>query len=621
MSLLKGQIVEPEKRLRIESLRFADLLQQDAERRDDHFIRLRRNGLPPPRDLPKKEVEIPAEELHRRRLEQIEREAFQKAFTAGEEAGLAMGEQKKQEEIARLLPRFDAIFKQLNRLPARIFAASEQFMVETCLLLLQEIFKHELTVNKASLAARVKKILEQLSHRDRMEIHLHPEDGGYLRGLPEFSQLVILDDGAVERGTVRLESEFGGVEDNLGLQLREAEQSLREYLNGRLEEIGKGRFTLPPPGEDPWAALGSGDAELASEPAPVAQAAPGVEEPPAPEEALPQPERVVLDALDLSELEEGGSERGMAAEQAHDFLDPAVAMGDDEIRPAPDDAQEAAWLAELLEGAGTAKPASPAVPPSRPASAPLPQDAFESEQTAGVGLPLDGALEGGLEGYDLSGLGEETDLADLEFSAAPVGEVERPAPLSEPAPDDEEEAAWVDGILSSATLSEVGVEDPTAGLEGYDLSALSSESDLAAMEFSAAPVGEVERPAPLSEPAPDDEEEAAWIQGILGGASTREVVPESRQERRSVSSRGVTTDEEDELAPGTILDAQTVSHVPAVSGMGLSQAELDALLAEPDDVISDDELAAFLAQAAPKGRRRPLSGSPLGGDSPLGRKR
>ncbi|MBF0127826.1 MAG: nucleoside triphosphate pyrophosphohydrolase, partial [Magnetococcales bacterium] len=74
---------------------------------------------------------IAEEELHQRRLETIEREAYQRAFAAGEEAGLALGEQTMEQEMARLLPQFETVLRQLDGLPRRVFAGAERFLVET----------------------------------------------------------------------------------------------------------------------------------------------------------------------------------------------------------------------------------------------------------------------------------------------------------------------------------------------------------------------------------------------------------------------------------------------------------------------------------------------------------
>ena len=218
---------------------FQDLI-SGAERNLDHtFQRTQRSGgQESKKEKPPEEPVISLEEEHKRRLEAIEQETYQKTFAAAEKAGLALGEEKKAMEIAQILPQFESVLRQLDGLPQRIFAGVEQFLVETSITLTRELLAHELTVNPQGIVDRVKRILEQSIGRHDIVIHVSPGNAELLRRLGEFDHMSIAADPAVAPGSVRVESDFGGMEDNLEQQLAEMESGIRLYLQDRLDGAG-----------------------------------------------------------------------------------------------------------------------------------------------------------------------------------------------------------------------------------------------------------------------------------------------------------------------------------------------------------------------------------------------
>ncbi|NGZ29408.1 MAG: hypothetical protein G8345_21290, partial [Magnetococcales bacterium] len=211
----------------------------DRERPDlvNQFIRLRRDGRMPAASQPKKAPEVPAEEIHKRRLEKLERETYQKAFAAGEKAGLEMGEQRMRimlEEAQQFLMQLQDI---PNQVMTEVFSYSEELLVETAILLVRELLGHELTVNPEGIVHRVRQVLHQVAGRTHLVLHLSPRDAKILSEMPEFPHLTIEADPEISDGSVRLETDFGGVENRLDLQLQSMETMIRDYLRGRLEMI------------------------------------------------------------------------------------------------------------------------------------------------------------------------------------------------------------------------------------------------------------------------------------------------------------------------------------------------------------------------------------------------
>ncbi|MEO5364778.1 MAG: flagellar assembly protein FliH [Magnetococcus sp. WYHC-3] len=218
---------------------FAATLEKRAEGSTE-FVRYMPNGQLPRKAVVEKPPEISPEELHRRRLEKIERDTYQKVFAAAEEAGFAAGLQKMEQRIGLLLPQLEQVLRQLEDIPQRAFEDSERLLVETSLALTRQLLGHELTVQPEGIAQRVRRALKSVASRDRITVRVAPECAEILERLPGFHSVSIEADSEVPAGSVRLESAFGGLEDNLQEQLAAVEHAFREYFRERLETMRHG---------------------------------------------------------------------------------------------------------------------------------------------------------------------------------------------------------------------------------------------------------------------------------------------------------------------------------------------------------------------------------------------
>ncbi|MEG3638743.1 FliH/SctL family protein [Magnetococcus sp. PR-3] len=230
---------------------FAALLNQEPDPLKGEFIGYLPNGRLPSLEVEEPEPIIEEEEAELRREEELERELYQRVFAAAEQAGMEAGLRKMEEEMAARVPRLEGIIRDLDGLPQRVFAASEQFMVESCMVLLRELLAHELNVNVDSLKARIHRLMKEVSTRDRMGIHLNPKDVELLGNSASFDGLEIVGDPMVPQGTARLESNFGGIEDDVTDRLAHMEQGIRAFLEERQEEpevyeaaVGAGEIPL-----------------------------------------------------------------------------------------------------------------------------------------------------------------------------------------------------------------------------------------------------------------------------------------------------------------------------------------------------------------------------------------
>ncbi|ABK42798.1 hypothetical protein Mmc1_0271 [Magnetococcus marinus MC-1] len=230
---------------------FAALLKHEPDPMRGAFVGYLPNGKLPSLKVKEPEPIIDEVEAETRRDEALERELYQRVFAAAEQAGMEAGLRKMEEEMAARVPRLEGIIRDLDGLPQRVFAASEQFMVESCILLLQELLAHEVSVNVESLKARIHRLMREVATRDRMGIHLNPKDVELLGASASFEGLEIIGDPMVPQGTARLESNFGGIEDDISDRLAHMQNGIRAFLEERLEKpelydaaVGAGEIAL-----------------------------------------------------------------------------------------------------------------------------------------------------------------------------------------------------------------------------------------------------------------------------------------------------------------------------------------------------------------------------------------
>ncbi|MBF0175077.1 MAG: hypothetical protein HQL83_16810 [Magnetococcales bacterium] len=217
-------------------LLYTDLLAQQEHEGEagETFIRYMPNGRLPEIKRKVEKVSIPPEEIQRRRMEEMERELYQKVYAEAEQAGLSIGEQKMQQEINRILPQLESLLRALDGLPERIFAASERFLVETCLMLTRELLAHELSVHPEQITHRIGRILKHAAGRRQIVLRIAPEIHEIIKDCMELQGVRVEPDAGVKPGSVVMESDFGGLEDLIEEQLQTVEVQIRHFLQQRL---------------------------------------------------------------------------------------------------------------------------------------------------------------------------------------------------------------------------------------------------------------------------------------------------------------------------------------------------------------------------------------------------
>ena len=105
-----------------------------------------------------------------RSADHIEREAYEKAFAAGEKAGFEMGEQKAQV----LIDKVEALINELATLKQKITREVEPQCVELAVSMARKIIIKELTVKPEEIVRMVKEALLKLERTGQITIKVNP---------------------------------------------------------------------------------------------------------------------------------------------------------------------------------------------------------------------------------------------------------------------------------------------------------------------------------------------------------------------------------------------------------------------------------------------------------------
>ncbi|MFQ5739163.1 MAG: FliH/SctL family protein [Acidobacteriota bacterium] len=162
-------------------------------------------------------------------LSEIEREAFQKGYGAGERSGLEMANQK----IESVLNRFSQSIEELAQLKRRAFVQVERDLVLLSVEIARKLVYREIRLDPIVMTAMVRVALEKLSRKGKVVIRVSPGDHKVLAErlrelVPEASEreVVLKSDKELDRGDCLIESDYGTVDARIAEQFDRIEKGL-----------------------------------------------------------------------------------------------------------------------------------------------------------------------------------------------------------------------------------------------------------------------------------------------------------------------------------------------------------------------------------------------------------
>lgn len=116
------------------------------------------------------------------RVEEIEREAYERGFDAGQKAGFEMGEQK----ALLLIQRLEKAVSDITELHQKELKELEKQVLELSIAIAKKIVLKELTLNPDIMADIVREALMRLQRTGQITIRIHPSlNEIFLRNKPE----------------------------------------------------------------------------------------------------------------------------------------------------------------------------------------------------------------------------------------------------------------------------------------------------------------------------------------------------------------------------------------------------------------------------------------------------
>lgn len=169
------------------------------------------------------------------RFLQIEREAYQKGFEAGEKAGFEFGSQKAEV----ILKRLSGILSELSVIKADLYKEMEQEIAKLALAIAKQIIHYEVGLN-SEVVMHVTKAAIKAAHdgNDVMTIKVNPDDFEYMvKAKPEVlshidgvKNINIEEDETVSKGGCVLETLYDEVDARLEQGFKEIEKAVNDML-------------------------------------------------------------------------------------------------------------------------------------------------------------------------------------------------------------------------------------------------------------------------------------------------------------------------------------------------------------------------------------------------------
>lgn len=157
----------------------------------------------------------------------LQREAYEKGFKAGEDAGYAFGEKK-----ARLIvDRLNSVMNELSMLRERILADIEPEVVALSVEIARRVVHAEIETNPDVVLNIAREALRRVTHWRKIVIHVNPADYEYIasrRGeLAERNKNITIEkDDAILAGGCFIQEEVGEIDGRIDEQLNEIAQEL-----------------------------------------------------------------------------------------------------------------------------------------------------------------------------------------------------------------------------------------------------------------------------------------------------------------------------------------------------------------------------------------------------------
>ncbi len=182
-----------------------------------------------------KEEEIKIVDDSKERLLNIEKEAYEKGFQAGEKAALEVAAEKADVIIGRV----QAIYDEISTFKEKYYKENESEILSLIMGAASRVVHEEIKVNNDVVVNILTDAVKVVVETENVQIRLNPDDIEYLREhnpefityLEEARGFAVFADSEVSRGGALIESNFSEIDARVEAGLKRVEKSSREALS------------------------------------------------------------------------------------------------------------------------------------------------------------------------------------------------------------------------------------------------------------------------------------------------------------------------------------------------------------------------------------------------------
>lgn len=174
-----------------------------------------------------------------RRVEQIEKDAYEKGYDQGKLDGFAEG----NKEAERLVDRLHHILNSAIEKRNDIIEEAESQLIDLVLLISRKVVKVISDNQKNVVINNVVQALRKLKSRGNVAIHVNLSDlelttdniSNFLTMVENVQSITVLEDTSVDKGGCIIETDFGQIDARVSSQLKEIEDTILELAPIRVK--------------------------------------------------------------------------------------------------------------------------------------------------------------------------------------------------------------------------------------------------------------------------------------------------------------------------------------------------------------------------------------------------
>lgn len=163
---------------------------------------------------------------------QIEKEAYQEGFEAGEKEGYESG----KNEVDRLINKLHVMISGVAEKRQRIIDESESLIVDLILNIVRKVVRSITETQKETVVDTIMKALSKLKTSADVTLRVNFDDAAlttehmkqFLKKIEKAKSITVIEDSSVDRGGCIVETDYGSIDARISSQLREIEDKIRE---------------------------------------------------------------------------------------------------------------------------------------------------------------------------------------------------------------------------------------------------------------------------------------------------------------------------------------------------------------------------------------------------------